>query len=59
MPAAPPHERNVVRAVEDGGERVTVGRKLGAAETSEGALALLVDPGDCTRAVDLFEPEIR
>src|SRR6267142_2070411 len=57
--AAPCDERNIVGAVENRCERLTVSGKARIAETRQRRSILRLDPGERPFTVDLFEPQIR
>src|SRR6266404_3892237 len=57
--AAPCDERNIVGAVENRCEHLTIGCKARIANTRQRRRILRLDPGECPLTVDLFEPQIR
>src|SRR3984893_6470326 len=56
--AAPCDERNIVGAVENRSEHLTVGCKEGIAEARHRRRFLRLAPGECRFTVDLFEPQV-
>jgi len=57
--AAPGDQRDVVGAIEDCREGVSVGHEAGVAEPRQCPCILRLDPSERALTVDFFEPQIR